>query len=302
MKSLIHRKGWMSAFACLCMVMLTTSCTNLTAVQEWSKTSLEASEFNGIVTTYADTPVRLKRYDALHFKHLKRPTGEQKRFFALRQRVYGTNAMERKNQAESLNMLLAVVSDYMRALATLSADGTVDYSKNMTTLNTKINDLNATLAPEKRISTRTLGAVGSIVQTIMKPWQVKQVKKTIEQANEPLQTILAGELRQIVATDFLDDLNTERDALELYYGALLNDGYPSAAAQDAVTEWRELRQEQNIARLHAVHAYLTVLDTISKGHQQLYDHRNNLNDQKVIKNLYGLVLDLRKQITILAKS
>ncbi len=302
MKFLIHRTRWLSAFACLCVVVLTVSCTNLTAVQEWSKTSLEASQFNGIVTTYAETPVRLKRYDAFHFKQYKRPTEEQKRLFALRQSVYAANAIERRNQAEALNTILSVVSDYMRALATLSADGTVDYSKNITTLNTEIMNLNAKLAAGKGISKRTLGAVGSIAQTLMKPYQAMRVKNSIEQANEPLQIILAGELRQIVATDFQDDLNTERDALDLYYGALLVDGHPSVAAQDAVTEWRELRQEQNNARLNAVRAYLTVLDTLSKGHQQLYDHRNNLNDKKLIKNLYASVLDLRKQITILAKS
>ncbi len=302
MQSLISRKGRLSVFACLCMVILTASCTNLTAVQEWSKTSLEASEFNGVVITYAETPLRLKRYDALHFKHYKRPTEEQKRLFEQRQSVYAANSIERKHQAEVLNVILSVVSDYMGALATLSADGTVDYTKNVTTLNAEITTLNAKLPAGKRISTRTLGAVGSIVQTLMKPYQAKQVKNSIEQANAPLQIILAGELRQIVASDFQNDLQTESDALDLYYGALLVDGHPSAAAKDAVTEWRELRQEQNTARLNAVRAYLTVLDTISKGHQQLYDHRNNLNDKILIKNLFASVLDLRKQITILAQS
>lgn len=302
MQSLIHRKGWVSVFACWCMVVLATSCTNLRAVQDWSKTSLEASQFNGIVTSYAETPVRLKRYDALHFKQFKRPTEGQKRLFVLRQSVYAANAIERRNQAEALNTILSVVSDYMGALATLSSDGTVDYSKNIVSLNTEITNLNAKLPAGKGITTKTLGAVCSIAQTLMKPYQAMQVKHSIEQANAPLQTILAGELRQIVATDFQDDLNTERDALDLYYGDLLNDGHPSVAAQDAVTEWKELRQEQNAARLRAVTAYLTVLDTLSKGHQQLYDHRNNLNDKKLIKNLYALVLDLRKQITILAKS
>ncbi len=302
MKFPIRNKERLFAFACLCIVVLATSCTNLTAVQEWSKTSLEASQFNAIVATYADTPMRLKRYDELHFKQYRRPTEKQKEMFALRQKVYGTNAIDRQIQAEALKKVLSVVSDYMGALATLSADGTMDYSKNVNALNTEICTLNAKLHAGKGISTSTLGAVGSIVQMLFKPYQAKQVKNIVEQANAPLQTILAGELRQIVDNDFQDDLKAESDNIDLYYDALLIDGHPSGAAQDAVTEWRELRREQNTARLHAVTAYLRVLDNISKGHQKLYDNRNKLDDKKLIKDLYALVLDLRKQITILAKA
>ena len=222
--------------------------------------------------------------------------------FLLRQGVYRNNATERKIQAEALKKILSVVSEYMGVLATLSADGTVDYNKNISTMNTEISSLSARLSVHKRLSTTTLGAVGSIVQTLFKPWQAKQVKKIIEQANAPLQTILAGELRQIVTHDFQDDLNTESDMIDLYYDALLNDGHPSSAAQDAVTEWREVRREQNSARLHAVTAYLRVLDNISNGHQKLYDNRNKLDDKRLVQDLYTLGTDLRKQIAILTKS
>ena len=302
MKSLILRKERLFAFACLCLVMLSGSCTNLIAVQEWSKSSLEAAQFNGIIATYVDTPVRLKRYDELRFRQYRKPTEEQKRMFLLRQGVYRNNATERKIQAEALKKILSVVSEYMGVLATLSADGTVDYNKNISTMNTEISSLSARLSVHKRLSTTTLGAVGSIVQTLFKPWQATQVKKIIEQANAPLQTILAGELRQIVTHDFQDDLNTESDMIDLYYDALLNDGHPSSAAQDAVTEWREVRREQNSARLHAVTAYLRVLDNISNGHQKLYDNRNKLDDKRLVQDLYTLGTDLRKQIAILTKS
>ena len=113
MKFSMNRKERFAAFACLCMLMLTASCTNLTAVREWSRTSLEASQFNGIVATYVDTPVRLKRYDKLRFEQYRRPTGEQKRMFSLRQGLYDTNVTERRNQAEALKQILSVVSDYI---------------------------------------------------------------------------------------------------------------------------------------------------------------------------------------------
>lgn len=301
MKFLMNRKEMFAAFACLCMFMLNASCTNLSAVREWSKTSLEASQFNGIVATYVDTPVRLKRYDKLRFEQYRKPTGEQKRMFSLRQSLYDTNVTERKNQAEALKQILSVVSDYMGALATLSADGTVDYSKHINTLNTEIGNLRAKHS-DKRISASTLAAAGSIVQTLLKPWQARQVNTLIGQANAPLQTILAGELRQLVANDFQNDLKTEGDMIDLYYDALLDDGHPSSAAQDAVTEWREVRREQNNARLHAIAAYLSVLDNIAKGHQKLYDNRNKLDDKRLVNDLCLLVNDLRKQITILTKS
>ena len=280
MRSMTQRRGWLLAVAASCIVILAASCTNLTAVREWSKTSLEATQYNEIVTTYANTPERLKRYD---------PSGPWDSQIALR-----------KNQAEALKQILSVVSDYMAALATLSADSTIDYSKDVDSLTSSIGKLNA------GISTETLGAVGALVKTVLgaaaKAYQAKQVANIIEEANAPLQTTLRGDLRQIVDLDFRRDLKIEKGELDRYYDSFLQTGSPSPAAKVALEEWKELRLQQNAMRVKAVDAYLVVLDKVAEGHQKLYNNRNKLDAKTLIKDLYSLVVELRKQIRILAES
>jgi hypothetical protein len=280
MRQITQRKGWLLTVTVLCIVIFATSCTTLTAVREWSKTSLEATQYNELVTTYANTPERLKRYD---------PSGPWDDQISLR-----------KSQAEALKQILSVVSDYMAALAILSADSTVDYSKDVDTLTKAIGGLNA------GISTDTLGAVGSVVKTILgaaaKAYQARQVATIVEQANGPLQVILRGELRQIVDQDFRTDLKVEKAALDRYYDSLQQTGSPSPAAKEALKEWKELRLEQNAIRVKAVDAYLVVLDKVAEGHQKLYDNRNKLDAKTLIKDLHSLVVDLRNEIKILAQS
>jgi hypothetical protein len=262
------------------IVIFAASCTNLTAVREWSKTSVEATQYDEIVATYADTPQRLKRYD---------PSGPWEDQIALR-----------KNQAAALSQILSVVSDYMAALTALSGDSLIDYKKDVDALTTGLGKLNA------GISTETIGAVGSLVKTILgasvQLYQARQVATIVERANAPLQVILGGELRLIVDQDFRRDLKIERTFLDRYYDAQLQTGRASDAAKIALGEWKEVRLEQNAERLKAIDAYLEVLDNVSEGHQQLYNNRNKLDAKTLTKDLYSLTMQLRKQIKILIKS
>ena len=277
---MMKRRRWFWAVTVSCIVMLVTSCMNLKAVREWSKTSLEATQYNEIVTTYADTPQRLKRYD---------PSGS-----------YDNQIELRKKQAEALKQILSVISDYMTALSTLSADSTIDYNKDVDALTTSINKLDA------GISKDTLGAVGSLVKAVLgaaaNGYQARQVANIVEQANDPLQDILKGELRQIITLDFRRDLETEKIMLNRYYKSHLQTGNPSSAARVALEECKELRLKQNIKRLKAVDAYLTILDKVAKGHNELYDKRNKLDSKSLVKELYSLVIEIRKQIKVLVES
>ncbi|MGH8628666.1 MAG: hypothetical protein ACREYC_26495 [Gammaproteobacteria bacterium] len=60
--------------------------------------------------------------------------------------------------------------------------------------------------------------------------------------------------------------------------------------------------EQSNKQVKAVDAYLEVLDKVAEGHQKLHDNRNKLDAKTLIKDLFALVVELRKQIKILAES
>lgn len=225
-----QRREYFLAVAVAGIVIFAASCINLTAVHEWSKTSVEATQYDEIVTTYANTPQRLKRYD---------PSGPWEDQIALRQ-----------NQAEALRQILSVVSDYMAALKTLSSDSPIDYKEDAAALTTGIGKLNA------GISTDTIGAVGSLVKIVLgasaKLYQAKQVTTVVERANAPLQVILSGELRRIVDQDFRRDLKIERTMLDRYYDSQLQTGSASDAAKVALEEWKEVRLEQNAEHVKAI--------------------------------------------------
>jgi len=278
---MITHRRLLSAFSVFWASLLISSCTNLTAVREWSQTSLEATQYNQILTTYSNTPQRLKRYD---------PSGP-----------WDSQIDIRKKQAEVLRQVLAVISDYMASIATLSSDSTIDYNKNVDGLTKSISKLNT------GISKNTLGAAGTLMKTLTgaaaKGYQAKQLTNIIEKANDPLQEILKGELRHIIDRDFRRDLEIEKTLLDRYYDSLLQqDPVPSEAAKTALLEWKEFRLDQNTRRLKAIDAYLTILDNLAEGHQKLYDNRHELDRKILIRDLFSLVVEIHKQIKIIAES
>lgn len=254
---------------------IATACTDLSAVREWSSTSMQAAQFNGIVATYADTPMRLALYDA---------DGAA---------TYEEEAAVRAEQAKALEAQLALIADYMSALAALSADGATDYSKDVGALTKSLKDTG-------QVSSNTLGAVGKLATTLLnaatKVWQKNKVGELIEQANAPLQEILREELRLIVDQDFRRDLSRESLLLDTYFEPLLRFGGGSEPANAALQEWFLLRQSENARRVAALDSYLVVLDKIAEGHQKLFDERNKLDAVTLVKDLYKLAKEIRENI------
>ena len=268
---------------------LTTACTDLDAVRAWSETSVEATRFNEVVVTYAETPVRLARYDDQD---------------GATQAIWSRQQQARQAQAEALEAMLALVSDYMSTLSALSADSTVDFSKEGEAFAGSLQRLNGVVPSS--VSPETVGAVGSIVTTLadaaLSGWQAKEVGKVVEQANAPLQTLLAGELRTIVDTDFRRDLDIERRFLDTHFESLLRDPTTSPAAAAALEEWFLVRQAENARRMAALDAYLEILDKIAQGHQRLYDGRGALDAVDLAKDLFKLVREIRDEIRIVARA
>ena len=280
MKIMHRRRDWLIVLPLLAAIVFLSACTNLSAVRDWSATSVEATQYNEIVATYADTPERLKRYD---------PSADWEQQIVIRQ-----------NQAAALKKILSVVSDYMQALSILASDNIIDYDQDVDSLTSGIAKLDAGISEE------TLGAVGKVVKELLGAaagyYQKRQVAQIVGLSNEPLQTILSKELRDIVDKDFRRDLRIEKAQMRRYYNSKIQTGNPSDAAKVAVMEWKEWRQDQIDRRIMAVDAYLVVLDTIAEGHQQLYDNRDRLGGRDLIKSLYALADELRKQIKILSQS
>ena len=274
-----------SSFRAKLIVLLLSAglagCSDLTAVHNWSSTSLEASQFNEIVTTYADTPARLAYYD--------QDAAD----------LWQAQAKARDAQAVALELQLSLVADYMAALAALSADGAAYYTKDIGTLTSSLKNTDM-------VSDSTLGAAGKLASVIAnaaaKVWQQKKVGELIEQANPSLQNILNGELRSIVDQDFRRDLKVEAQFLDRHFEDLLRTADASDAAKAALSEWFVLRKAENKRRMAAVDAYVSVLSKISEGHQKLFDSRDALDGVQLVKQLYKSAKDIRDNMKDLVKA
>lgn len=256
-----------------------SACADLGAVRDWASVSMEAAQFNQVVTTYADTPHRLLRYD----KAKNVPWRQE--------------AEERKAQAVALREQLTLVADYMAALKALSSDAAADYGKD-------VDVLSAALKSTGQIKETTLTASTNLMKVLLnaaaKSWQKRQVALLIGEANQPLQTILAGELRSIVAQDFQRDLKIEEQFLNRYFEDLIRFGGGSKPAQAGLSEWFDLRLAENNRRRLAAEAYLVTLDKIAVGHQKLYDGRNDIDAAALVKELYSLAKEIKDSISKLS--
>lgn len=265
----------------LALVVALPACTDLGAVREWSATSMQAAQFNEVVTTYKDTPGRLKLYDK-----------DEAAFWDAQETI-------RAEQAEALELQLALVADYMGALAALSADSASDYAED-------VGSLTSSLQKTGRLSQSTVGAAGKLATTLLnaaaQAWQKAKVGELIGEANAPLQEILATELRAIVDQDFRRDIAIEASFLDAYFEDLLRFGGGSKAANVALNEWFILRKEENEKRAAAVDSYVAVLDKIAEGHQKLYDSRDDLDAVELGKDLFKLAKEIRKNIKNILKS
>ena len=254
------------------LAIIVSACTDLSAVRDWSAASLQAVQFNEIVSTYANTPQRLTYYD-------KDGTDE-----------WIQQSARKKAQADVLQLLLFVVTEYMGALAALSDDMAVDYTQ-------EIGSLTTSLKKTGYASKEVLGAAENLTANIGNAvaggWQKRKIGELIGKADTPLQALLS-ELRSILDTDFRRDLRIERRILNQHFDELLRDSKASRVAKAALHEWYVLRMEQNMERLAAVDSYVGILDRIAEGHGKLLRNRNDLDAAALAKDLVELTKEIRK--------
>jgi hypothetical protein len=256
----------------LLVFAFTQGCANnLQAVQEFAKLSAESAEYTRLVEDYVDFPNRQKRYH---------PPGRHARLEEM--------ARERATQQQALLLRQSLVEEYMQALARLASDEAVDTTE-------ELNDLTTALQTQAGTDPQETEAFGRIAGIVTKAatnrWRQRQLNELIEHSNPPLQHILES-LKHIVSEGFGGDLQTEEAAIRNYYSTLIMDSQ-DPAGKAALAEWQELRMDRVRNRAQAVHTYRALLEKIAEGHQELFDHRQNLDKQQVLHQVAETTKDLR---------
>lgn len=263
----------------LLLLGLTQGCVDLKAIQDFANISAESAEYTSLVDNYLDFPNRQKRYQPENqHAHLD------------------TMAQDRMTQKSALLLRHAMIEEYMEALGKLAADEIVDQSEELSQLTTTLQNQAGT----KPAETEAFGKIaGILTKAVSDGWRKSQLQELIEQSNGPLQIILTS-LKQIVVDGFGGDDQNEELAIQNYYRTLLAQSN-DPAGKAALAEWQELRVAALEDHSRAIQTYDTLLDTISKGHQRLYDERNDLAKEQLLKQIKQSVKELKELLKTIKK-
>lgn len=249
---------------------------DLESVRNFAAVSADSANYGKLVNDYAESPVRQKEYQ---------PDSQQAALDEI--------AAAREAQKKDLLALQVLVSEYMDALGRLASDEVVNFDS-------QFDLLTGELKAKQILGEREADAYGKIAKILTNAaadgWRRKKLGTIIADTNADFQ-IVTGALHAIVDRDFRASLGNEQVAIAKYYGGILAQARanpPQQAGIVAVTDILKKRLAEVDARIAAVDAYAAILDRIAKGHQELYEHRANLKDKAVRKDLERYAKDLRR--------
>lgn len=251
---------------------LAQGCANLSAIREFANVSTESAQYTRLVTDYVGSPIRQKRYQ---------PPSE----YELLDRI----AAERAAQGERLFLRHRLIEEYMDALGRLATDEAVTYDKELDALGNAVKEKRFTDAKE---ADAFAGIAKILVKGVADHWRQRQLKELIVASNEPFQVVVDS-LRVVVERGFGGDLSNERSAIRRYYQNLVLESRDKAGIA-ALEEWRDLRLAAIDARAKAIESYAKILRKIAEGHQKLYDGRDDLSKELLLRDMSRYSKDLQQ--------
>ena len=262
--------------AALVETALATACADLTAIQRFAATSARSAEYTQLVDAYVAAPERTARF-----------APERKRA------ELDDLASQRALQRKGLLALHTAVEEYMRALANLAADEAVDYDKDYDALGKALTDAKFVDQGEAD-AVEGLGAL--LTRAVTDGYRQRKLCQVIEEANAPLQTIIAN-LRAIVRAIEGDATGLEDNVDTYYRTAVQNTG---VAGVGAILEgWRYRDGREAAALREAAKTYGDALDAIASGHAALFESREDLDTAEVRRQMTRYANDIRKVIDTL---
>ena len=250
-------------------------CANLSAIQEFASISAGSAEYTRLVDQYVESPARQKRYQ---------PASQHARL----------DEMTRMRAAQRERLLLRqkLVAEYMSALGQLAADEIVNYDS-------QIEGLANAVAQNKFADEKDADAFASVSKTLLRAatdaWRQRHLQELITESNGPLQVVV-GTLRDIVEKEFAGDIDNEKLAMTGYYETLIRSSSDRAGIA-ALEEWKTARLAEADARVRSDSCYAQVLSGIAAGHQELYERRNDLGAQELVRQLKQYSNDIRRLVS-----
>ena len=284
-------RPWTLAFLVLC-----SSCANLTAIQSFAASSAKTAEYTEVVDAYVDQPRALFRY---WYSSAEDPA-EREKAKELDEEIVERQRQEREAQRARLLALHQAVTEYMNALGRLAADEAIQYDQEYAALEKAVGD--PAFAERARDAGAVAGIAKLLIQAATQGYQRRQLRKVIGQAQAPLQDVL-GALGEITG-DVLEELALVEGQMEKYYlHAERTAPRDEAAFAAAVLASLKERDASRLKRKRdAANAYSNALGEIEKGHTALYNQRDKLNRDALLREVQRYAVEIRSQIDVIRRS
>jgi hypothetical protein len=251
-------------------VLLFTGCVNLKQINNYSENATES------LTKYNDLDYS--------FSHACRQKCvitqlEENRLEARR------CSCENEQQADSVARVIhGALRAYFSALAAVSDEDLTNYnfsSVKKSLHETQIGDLVITKEQSESYSKISAAITRLITDGVRK----KKLAGFIAEGNAPVQTLLTT-LRSILNSNLSKRLDTYRERVESFYFDLSIDSAASLYEKKQIIEEYHERIAAIESKQRLIRSYANGLTAIGKGHQALYDNRNQLNKEQ-IKSMFS---------------
>jgi hypothetical protein len=305
--------SWGRLITWLLLGLVLSGCADLSAIRKFANISMEAENYKKITEDSVNIQERMEYYqepkDKADFEKFKKDMEKLK---------------------PGILALNQWVSEYMKALGELANDKLIPYDKSL--FEDLKGEVDKSLAVKRGyISQETVVATADLADLLTKAiteaYRQAKLQEIISKANAPLQTILSDQ-KKIIGC-YKTNLNTELYYGNAYYGQIITEfqvifpkderkiSQSKSPMNDTVyylgnVIWDKkvplekraalgpLRNELQAklieynTRKKAADDYLSVLDNIKKGHQQLYDMRYQIKSEALLSIINSYSAEIQK--------
>jgi len=265
----------------LLILPILVGCINLQHVHDYSDNSLKATKkFEEIPFTFSMHCMDRCRIAAIDsfkiYREIECPCDQYKR-------------------ADSVTQLLyRAVAGYFDGLTRLSRNELTNYR--IDRLKNAVQEVDLGVLQVKKVEVDAYATLTDMMlRGFADSYRRKKIKEYIGEANAPVQLLLA-KLEFIESKNLEDLLAFKKEQLFDHYRMLLKSRLSDYEKQEATADYYESLQ-RIIALGKQVATYARSLKTIARGHQQLYDNRNQISAEELRRTLTPYANDIRDLIS-----
>ncbi len=218
-----------------------------------------------------------------------------------------------KDEQDRLIKANGTLVGYMKSMGDLAADDLTNYDKSIEGFGSALTGAKLLSVNESNAVTKLAGVLSHLVT---EGYRRKKLRNVIKDTDPDIQ-IIAEALSRIVAMNYVQQLENEREAMKNYYRKLAREsvefnktlvknaqgaeGVSNPAPLDDIKTKYEAKNAAINLKIAGAKAYSQILINVEKAHRELANHADDLNSQSTLiialsyaKTIQGLAADFRK--------